>query len=192
MECLLQGHEHWWSIPCQHATPSPHLCLLSVIPWKHRLLIPTLPIAAPPTPGWGSFNGIKTFHKTYSPILTPEERSSQILEDVSNWKEESRFSFPMWRQERRENLMVDPEDVAHGRFWMQPDSSLTNAFLLPASSLRVNSPLDQRKAVGLTWETRWFSGEMSQGDNTARTKKPNSLCQIDFPKDISLISFSIP
>lgn len=50
--------------------------------------------------------------------------------------------------------MVDPEDVAHGRFWMQPDSSLTNAFLLPASSLRVNSPLDQRKAVGLTWETR--------------------------------------
>ena len=52
----------------------------------------------------------------YSPILTPEEQSSQILEDVSNWKEESRFFFPMWRQERRENLMVDPEDVAHSRF----------------------------------------------------------------------------
>lgn len=26
--------------------------------------------------------------------------------------------------------MVDPEDVAHSRFWMQPDSSLTNAFSL--------------------------------------------------------------
>lgn len=33
-----------------------------------------------------------------------------MLEDVSNWKEESRFSFPMWKQERRENVMVDSED----------------------------------------------------------------------------------
>lgn len=56
--------------------------------------------------------------------------------------------------------MVDPEDVAHGRFQMQPDSSLTNGFLLHASSLRVNSPLDQRKAVGLIWETGCFSREM--------------------------------
>ena len=51
--------------------------------------------------------------------------------------------------------MVDSEDIAHSRFWMQPDSSpwLLMLSVLPASNLRVNSPLDQGKAVGLTWET---------------------------------------
>lgn len=45
--------------------------------------------------------------------------------------------------------------TAHSRLWMQPDSPpwLLMLLVLPASSLRVNSPLDQRKAVGLTWET---------------------------------------
>lgn len=33
-----------------------------------------------------------------------------MLENVGNWKEASRFSFPMGRQERREKLMADSED----------------------------------------------------------------------------------
>lgn len=52
--------------------------------------------------------------------------------------------------------MVNSEDVANSRFWMQPDSSplLLMLSVFPASSLIVNSTLDQRKAVGLTGKKR--------------------------------------
>lgn len=52
--------------------------------------------------------------------------------------------------------MVNSEDVAHSRFWMQPDSSplLLTLSVFPASGLIVNSPLDQRRAVGLIGKQR--------------------------------------
>lgn len=110
MEWLPRGREPYWSMRCQRITP-PSLASPSCYPpentgcWSQ--LCPLLPL---PIPGWASFNGISTFHKIYSPILTPKEQSSQMLEDISNWKEESRFFFPMWKQERKENVTVDSED----------------------------------------------------------------------------------
>lgn len=51
--------------------------------------------------------------------------------------------------------MVNSEDVAHSKLWMQSDSSslLLMLSVLLASSLIVNSLLDQRKAVSLTRQT---------------------------------------
>lgn len=77
---------------------------------------------------------------------------------VSIRKEESKFS---------PHLETGKEgDVTHSGFWMQPDSSplLLMLSVFPASSLILNSPLDQRKAVGLTGKERgWFSREMRSG-----------------------------
>lgn len=91
--------------------------------------------------------------------------------------------------------MVNSEDVAHSKLWMQSFSSplLLMLSVPPASSLIVSSPLDQKKDVGLTRGTEADSQERwGQRNNAARTMKPNSLCQINFPKDINLLSFSVP
>lgn len=60
-----------------------------------------------------------------------------------------------WRQQRRESLMVSSEDVTHKSSGCNLIARLLLLMLsvLPASSLILNSPLDQRKAVGLTRET---------------------------------------
>ena len=71
---------------------------------------------------------------------------------------------------------------------MQPDSSLTNAFLLHASSLRVNSPLDQRKAVGLIWETGCFSREMRSERTVQLQQRSLIVCAKLIPPKI-LTSF---
>lgn len=57
--------------------------------------------------------------------------------------------------------MVNSEDVAHSKLWMQSFSSplLLMLSVPPASSLIVSSPLDQKKDVGLTRGTEADSQE---------------------------------
>lgn len=90
--------------------------------------------------------------------------------------------------------MVNSEDVAHSKFWMQSDSSplLLMLSALLASSLIVNSLLDQRKAVSLTRQTEKL---ILRRDEVRETMQLGQRSQIVCTKLISpkiLTPFSFP